>query len=147
MSYPHLLTKEEYNNLIKELSECSHIFLTRFYEYKEMLKNVPGIYNDTGEDFQIYYEVLSEIKLDELLEQQYHNTINISNQFENEYASLQMEVDEIIRINLKYNNRNCAKRKREIREFMDTLLYGPNLNYLYQPSASLVPLGLIKNKK
>ena len=139
MSYPHLLTKEEYNDLILELQECSHIFLTRFCEYKEMLKNNPSTYNDTGEDLRIYEEVLNEIKLEELLEKQYHNTINIINQFENEYASLQMEVDEIIRINLKYNNCNCANRKREICEFSNTLLHKYNLNYLYQPSASLVP--------
>ena len=127
MSYPRLLTKEEYNDLIRELGECSHIFLSRFREYKEMLKNDPYTYNDTGEDLRIYKEVLNEIKLDELLEQQYHTTINISNQFENEIAILQLEVDEIHYINNKYNNVNCAKRKREINEFSDTLLYGYNL--------------------
>ena len=50
-----------------------------------------------------------------------------------------MEVDEILYINKKYNNINCAERKREIIEFYDTLLYGSNLNHLYRPSASLVP--------
>ena len=135
MNRDHILTKEEYDDLINELQECSNIFLSRFDEYKEMLKINPGAYNDTEDDLQIYDEVLNEIKLNELLEKQHHNVININNHFENEYASLQKEIDEIIYINLKYNNCNCANRQREIREFTDTLLYGPNLNHLYQPSA------------
>jgi hypothetical protein len=125
-SYPRLLAKEEYDKLIKELQECSNLFFIRFTEYKEMIKINPRVYNETSDDLQIYYDVLSEIKLDELLEKQYQTTINISNQFENEYAALQMEVDELLYINLKYNNINCAERKREIVEFYDTLLYGPN---------------------
>ncbi len=135
MNRDHILTKEEYDDLINELQECSNIFLSRFDEYKQMLQIVPGTYNDTEDDLRIYDEVLNEIKLNELLEKQYHNVININNHFENEYASLQKEINEIIYINLKYNNCNCANRQREIREFTDTLLYGPNLNHLYQPSA------------
>ena len=144
-SYPRLLTKEEYNDLIQELQECSDLFLLRFTEYKESIKINPREYNDTDNDLHIYKDVLSEIKLDELLEKQYQTTINISNQFENAYAILQMEVDEILYINKKYNNMNCSERKREIIEFYDTLLYGPNLNHIYRPSASLVPF--ILNKK
>lgn len=145
-SYPRLLAKEEYDKLIKELQECSNLFFIRFTEYKEMIKINPRVYNETSDDLQIYYDVLSEIKLDELLEKQYQTTINISNQFENEYAALQMEVDELLYINLKYNNINCAERKREIVEFYDTLLYGPNLNHLYRPSASLVPSRVLSLK-
>ena len=139
MSILRLLTKEEYDKLIKEIDECKHIFINRFTEYKEMIKINPRVYNDASEDLQIYYEILSEIKLDELLEKQYQTTINIRNQFENAYVELQMEVDEILYINKKYNNINCAERKRQIIEFYDTLLYGSNLNHLYRPSASLVP--------
>ena len=139
MSILRLLTKEEYDKLIKELDECKHIFINRFTEYKEMIKINPRVYNDASEDLQIYYEILSEIKVDELLEKHYQTTINIRNQFENAYVELQMEVDEILYINKKYNNINCAERKREIIEFYDTLLYGSNLNHLYRPSASLVP--------
>ena len=70
MSILRLLTKEEYDKLIKELDECKHIFINRFTEYKEMIKINPRVYNDASEDLQIYYEILSEIKLDELLEKQ-----------------------------------------------------------------------------
>ena len=100
MNRNHILNKEEYDDLINELHECSNIFLTRIYEYKEMLKINPGAYNDTGEDLRIYDEVLNEIKLNELLEKQHHNVININNHFENEYASLQKEIDEIIELAL-----------------------------------------------
>jgi len=114
MEYPRLLTKEEYDELIIELRENSAIFLEQFQRYKKMLEIMPGAYNDSREDYDIYMNTLNEINLKELLELQHRNVVNISNQFDESFAIINRDIDEINKINSKYNNRLCKERKREI---------------------------------
>ena len=129
MDFPRLLTKEEYDELIEELRENSANFLEQFQRYKKMLEIMPSAYNDTKEDYEMYMENLNEIKLDELLELQHRSVVNINNHFEESFAILCRDIDEITKINTKYNNRLCKERKREIAAYYQMLEDSQNLNY------------------
>ena len=121
-------TKEEYSGLIEELRENSEICLHQFQRYKKMLEVMPGAYNDSAEDYAIYKQCLSKIKLDELLENQYIDVVNISNRFDETYATIKRDTIEIAKINLKYNNRRCVDRQFEISDYNRVVIEGPNLN-------------------
>jgi|688.fasta_scaffold481667_2 hypothetical protein len=111
-----LLRKEEYDDLIEDLNENSILFLERYYDYMQDLKRRPNTYNDTAEDYQIYKEILADIKIEELLESQHIKTININNYFETQYGIITERINKIKKINTKYFNQRCEERTKELAE-------------------------------
>ena len=111
-----LLRKEEYDDLIEDLHENSILFLERYYDYMQDLKRRPNTYNDTAEDYQIYKEILADIKIEELLESQHIKTININNYFETQYRIITDRINKIKEINSKYFNQRCEESTKELTE-------------------------------
>ena len=114
---------------LNELREYSFKVLKLYFTYGELLETLPycndilqSHYDICLDAYEIYKEILDEIKLNDLIEKHYIQYVNIINKFNQEFPIIIERIDNIKYINMSYRYDSSERIKQ-----LDKILY-PNLN-------------------